>query len=181
MCRHLMVALLLLAGLTAASAVYADEFKLLMWIEGISGPEDQVRSWIEANNALYHIPDLPPLLQMTDQFPTQFSMDYRPTHDAEMHIDDIVLTKEVDKSTPKLIELCQRGSIIPHMKLALCSQANRQALTFNFEEIKVTYVAVRAPGFGDRSGVTPLSPDRPMVEVGIQFRHVLGAMESYPR
>ena len=177
MYRYVAIVLLLVTGLTAASVVHADEFKLLMWIEGISGPEGQAENWIEANNALHHIPDLPPLLQLMNNFPTELSIDYRPSPDAEMHIDDIVLTKEVDKSTPKLLHLCRSGAVIPRMRLALVSPTSKQAIGMNFEEIKVTYMAVHAPGFGDRAGVTPIALNEPIEEIGIHFRSMTASIE----
>jgi type VI protein secretion system component Hcp len=179
MYRQVAIALLVVTGLTAASVVHADEFKLLMWIEGISGPEDQPRNWIEVSNFIHQIPDLPAMTQLMQSFPTELSCSHRPAAGAAARAARI--TKRVDQTSPLLEKACREGSVIPRMRLALMSPTSQRAIGMNFEEIKVTYMAVHAPGFGDRDGVTMIPQDRPMIELGIDFEHVLASIEWYPR
>lgn len=181
MYRNLMIALLLLAGLTAVSVASADEFKLLMWVEGISGPEDQLGSWIEASNFVHHIPGMPSTAQLMDASPTHLSIDYRPEEGATDLARTVKITKRVDQTTPLLFKLCREGAAIPHMRLVLVSPARQQVIGNNFEEVKVTCIAVRAPGFGDRAGVSPVEQDKPIEELEIQFRHVTAAIEDWTR
>ncbi|MBD3293014.1 MAG: hypothetical protein GF393_08830 [Armatimonadia bacterium] len=181
MYRHVAIALLLVAGPTAASVVHADEFKLLMWIEGVSGPESQTRSWIEASNFVHQIPNMPTRLQLMDRFPPHFSVEYQPTANATGLARGARITKRLDKTSPLLARCCRQGTAIPRMKLALVSPVRKQAIGMNFEEIKVTACTMRAPGFGDRAGVTPVSADQALEEIEITFGKVTAAIESYPR
>jgi type VI secretion system secreted protein Hcp len=91
-------------------------------------------------------------------------------------IEDIVVVKELDKSSPKLMEKCAMGGVIPSLVLEVCCEAEGSSLTYykyelenvmvtsfycvgstaddvpvetvtlNYEEITVTYTEIDSEG-----------------------------------
>lgn len=56
----------------------------------------------------------------------------------------------LDKTSVALLQSVASGATFPRLSLKIEAPGG-QAVTLNFEQIKVTYMGVYAPGFGDRS------------------------------
>lgn len=56
-------------------------------------------------------------------------------------MEDIVLVKQVDKATPKLMEKCAKGEIIPSVILEVCYAGGDNKLTFYKYELKNVIVS----------------------------------------
>ncbi len=94
----------------------------------------------------------------------------------DVTIEDIVVVKELDKASPKLMEKCANGEVIPSLVLEVCHEAEGPSVTYykyelknvmvtsfngegstydalpmetvtlNFEEIKITYTETDSEG-----------------------------------
>lgn len=159
------LSLALLAGM-AGSASAAYEF--YMWVQGVTGDVTQpgYEGWISFHNLSHQLEGMPPvpeLLQM--EAPGEPGVLARGSMD---------LVKSWDKASPVLMSLCAAGRHRP-MKLALMSTVGdkRIVLRYEFQNITVSQVIVRAPGFGDRSNLLrPLPLTKPMEELQLNFEEV---------
>lgn len=163
------VAVVCMLALTCAPMVAADEMKLLMWIDGITGPEDQAASWVECAGIQHNIPGLArPTLLLTsmDQY-SDFS--YQTSGAPQDRGADLMLIKELDKSSVALLSACRNGTRVPKMKLAFVNRNADELKTSGmlFEDaIIVTTYMVKAPGFGDRGNVAPIAEGKPVEILG---------------
>ena len=84
------------------------------------------------------------------------------------------LVKAYDKSTPRLLGLCSAGQRRP-IKFALMSALGdkRLVFTFTFKGALIEHILLRAPGFGDRSGLLlPVLETRAVEELRLNFEEV---------
>lgn len=147
----------------------ADEMKLLMWIEGVTGPEDQAASWIECAGFQHNIPGLARptlLLSRMDQY-SDFS--YQTSGAPQDRGADLMIIKELDKSSVRLNSACQNGTRMPRMKLAFVTvdgdEMKTNGMLFEDAIICTTYM-VRAPGFGERGNIAPVAEGKAVEILG---------------
>ncbi|MBD3292811.1 MAG: hypothetical protein GF393_07780 [Armatimonadia bacterium] len=136
----------------------ADEMKLLMWIEGITGPEDQAASWIECAGFQHNIPGLARPILLLSRMDDNADFAYQAPGVPQDRGADLMLIKELDKSSVALLTACRDGTRMPKMKLAFVHQDADEFRTNGmlFEDAILTTYMRRAPGFGDRGNVSPI-------------------------
>jgi type VI protein secretion system component Hcp len=164
----LCVAVVALLALCCAPLVAADEMKLLMWIDGITGPEDQAASWIECAGFEHNIPGLARPILLLSRMDEYADFSYQASSDPQNRGADLMLTKEVDKSSLALLTACRNGTRMPKMKLAFIN-TNAGELKTNgmlFEDAILTTYMTRAPGFGDRGNISPLAEGKAVEILG---------------
>lgn len=164
----LCIGVVVLLALSCTPLFAADEMKLLMWIEGITGPEDQAASWIECAGFEHNIPGLARptlLLNRIDQY-KDFS--YQTTGAPVDRGADLMCVKTLDKATVLLISACQNGARIPSMKLAFVTVDGDEMKTNGmlFEDAILTTHMTRAPGFGERGNIAPVAKDKAVEILG---------------
>jgi type VI secretion system secreted protein Hcp len=57
---------------------------------------------------------------------------------------DIVVTKKADKSTPKLMELCAKGQIVPELEMVLLSKDNKALYKVTLNNVRVSSIISKA-------------------------------------
>jgi len=146
----------------------ADEMKLLMWIEGITGPEDQAASWIECAGFQHNIPGLARPILLLSRMDQYQDFSYQSSGAPQDRGSDLMLTKELDKSSVALLTACRNGTRMPKMKLAFVHQDADELKTNGmlFEDAILTTYMRRAPGFGDRGNVSAVGQGKAIEILG---------------
>ncbi len=79
-------------------------------------------------------------------------------------IEDIVVTKELDKSSPKLAEACLSGKVFPKVEIHLTKSSGEGSVTYFKYELKNVYItSYQLGGSGD---------DRPMEQLSLNFEEI---------
>jgi len=139
---------LLAAALSAPALAAMDCFLALPGVEGecqYAGLEGAVQL-----NALSHtIPGLPSGQSLMREPPEDPAHLLQPLAGGEI----VLLTKELDKSSPILGSVLNGSKRFPQLKLALCSRVgdHQVTMTMLLTNARIASYQLLAPGFGDRS------------------------------
>jgi type VI secretion system secreted protein Hcp len=57
---------------------------------------------------------------------------------------DIVVTKKADKSTPKLMELCAKGQVVPELEMVLLANDNKALYKVTLNNVRVSSIISKA-------------------------------------
>ncbi len=60
---------------------------------------------------------------------------------AAVALQDLVVTKSIDKSSPKLMEICAKGQVIPKLELELTSSNNRVYYKVTLNNVRVSSIS----------------------------------------
>ena len=58
-------------------------------------------------------------------------------------IKDLVITKKVDKATPKLMELCAKGQVVPELELDVVTNDGRLTYKVSLKNVMVTSITTK--------------------------------------
>ena len=159
--RYIMLAVLvtLMVGAFAETAA-ADRFALLM-LGDIKGEHEG--GWLDVAGFQHNVPSIPTAAQLLQGIrPEGTESNYTPGDNYQ----GFVITREVDRCSPAIIQACVRGQRFEEIKLALCNRAEdgitREAL-FTLKDAHITSMTLMAPGAGERP--TGLGLDKPVVAI----------------
>jgi hypothetical protein len=85
-----------------------------------------------------------------------------------------IVVKGLGRSSVERVSACHTGRRFPSLKLALCSVADGDAevvFSYTLDDIILTSYILKAPGFSDRSKLTP-DKQKPMEIIGISYSRV---------
>ena len=150
--RSLLTVVVVVAfALTFAGTLAADRFAVFQ-LGDIKGEHkgDDYSNWIDVLFFEHNMPGLTsgPLL-LAGENPNKTEMSYTPPDTYS----GFTCVKEVDKSSPKIAQTCERGRQFPSMKLALCSKVDGKTTPlaeYHMFDALITSVTLLAPGHGDR-------------------------------
>lgn len=157
--RASMGLIVVVACVTCVGVAQAREH-ILLSLPGIPGEfsQGQYLNCIECVGLQHSIPGLPtPLALMSGELPELETGVFAYEFGEQLPLPGldwpgVVVSKTIDKASAKLFDAVKRGAVFPRMKLALMGvPGEARSLSLNFEEIKICYYVVMAPGFGDRS------------------------------
>lgn len=57
---------------------------------------------------------------------------------------DITITKKADKSTPKLMELCAKGQVVPELEMVLLAKDNKALYKVTLNNVRVSSIISKA-------------------------------------
>lgn len=61
-----------------------------------------------------------------------------------MKFADLVVTKKADRSTPKLMELCAKGQVLPELEMVLLAKDNKALYKITLNNLRVSSISSKA-------------------------------------
>lgn len=118
--------------------IEAADYNAFLNIPGIDGgvKTGAYAGWIEVTNVSYNLQGIPSPAELTsriDILPDGRTLSYQGKECEGKSI--LFLVKEVDVSTPKLMNYMNQDRRFPGMKLALCSHTGKEVATFNLSGV----------------------------------------------